>query len=439
MSACSGGGDDDTPDANGTTEAPPSTSSTLPPSSTTVALIAPTETTGARTALRAADGSALWSVASPNAYPTRPVTSDGVVFVRATDPCDEGAATVIAVDPLDGRELWRLAEPQLPPFFPSINAAVSDDIFVAGSGGRVRALDARTGAVRWERETDVDGGAIAGHGLAVVVGGGAEAAQTGIRLEAFDLATGAPRWQATAPTGLLVGAFATAHGFVAEIRGPTSVDGVPVMPHLTIVQLDPATGAQRWLLDAGTAEAVGTPSPGTDVLSFGILALTSPATVDPATGAVRYLDARNGVIVVDDATGVERWRRIAQPDPANALAGALELVGSGNGPHTADVVFVMAGLGDLLALDAASGAERWRRTDLPVHPRAIGAVGDLVVLPGIPPVVVDGEIGSPGTPTIAVHGEDGTDAWTATDAYGMAGGDSSVVLLAAGPTGSCLD
>jgi outer membrane protein assembly factor BamB len=104
-------------------------------------------------------------------------------------------------------------------------AVDGDNVYAAGHGGDVRALELATGRERWRADTGLElaGGPAVGEGLVVVGGSGGE-------LVALDEATGAKRWQ-VATGGEVLTAPTVSHGIViartvdGRLRGLRVSDG----------------------------------------------------------------------------------------------------------------------------------------------------------------------------------------------------------------------
>jgi outer membrane protein assembly factor BamB len=240
-----------------------------------------------------------------------------------------------------------------------------DAVFVADNDGAFRALDAATGQERWR--APLGGGAT---GAAVV---GTTVLTGGDALVARDTATGDERWRlgpamaVTAPV---------ACGELAYAGGARGVFAIEV-----------ATGAERWRFLTGTA--MGAPAASGDAVAVrsgdGVLYV-----LDAATGRERWsvgtgggplpvlaggavvvgaergaLGGRHGTLTVFDlGAGGERWRVelsagvTGAPTPSGplatpALAGETVYLAAGSGGP-------VDGSGSLVALDAATGAVRWR-------------------------------------------------------------------------------
>jgi outer membrane protein assembly factor BamB len=228
---------------------------------------------------------------------------------------------VVAVDVRSGDVRWRSDEAGL-----YSSPAVAGGLVYAGDvdgsskpGGRLAALDAATGALRWAFETNGDV-----YGSPVVAGDAVYVEDdTGI-LYALDTASGGERWQAQ---------IASEAGGDPAVAGDTVYIGA--LDTGDLLALDAATGAERWRLDLGDG-TLSTPS-----VAGGTVYTTGARLLDE--------DTAEGVLVAADAaTGADRWR--------------VELdAWSSSSPAVVDgTVYVGDVSGQLYAFDAETGAERWR-------------------------------------------------------------------------------
>lgn len=150
----------------------------------------------------------VYQVAGNGQVETSAIVADGVMYV--TEP----PTTVTALDPRNGRPIWSYARPMPSNLrnigFPLTNRGVAildDKVFVGTLDGAVVALDAATGAVRWEAKV---GDNATGHSITmaplavkdkIVVGiSGGEAGIRGF-IDAYDAKTGKLAWRTyTVPT-----------------------------------------------------------------------------------------------------------------------------------------------------------------------------------------------------------------------------------------------
>jgi outer membrane protein assembly factor BamB len=227
----------------------------------------------------------------------------------------------------------------------------------------VYALDARTGAMRWRVWTggrEFTAPAIA-NGV-VYIG-----SQDG-SISALDASTGAVRWR-VATSGRGVSSPAVANGAVY-----VGING-------SLVALDASTGALRWQFPPKTSPSpttgasLGTVRPQVQPSGFPYFAFSTPVV---ANGVV-YADSEGdqSVYALDATTGALRWQFLPPPsDNGFPEAPAVER----------GVVYVVSGHneplgsahGSIYALDATTGALRWRVHDS-THAYSAPAVADGVI------------------------------------------------------------
>ncbi|MEO8027426.1 MAG: PQQ-dependent dehydrogenase, methanol/ethanol family [Bryobacteraceae bacterium] len=144
----------------------------------------------------------VYQLTTPGTNETSPIVANGVMYIS------EPPSNVTALDVRTGRKLWnyaRLTPPDLQTIgFPRTNrgvAVLDDMVFVGTIDAHIVALDARSGAVRWDTQVaDYKTGhcitlaplAIKGKVLIGISGG-----EAGIRgfVDAYDAKTGARAWR----------------------------------------------------------------------------------------------------------------------------------------------------------------------------------------------------------------------------------------------------
>jgi outer membrane protein assembly factor BamB/predicted phosphodiesterase len=240
-----------------------------------------------------------------------------------------------------------------------------------GDTGGVTAVDLATGAIRWRARTKkpIRGGLAFVDGLVVTT-------QIDGNVLAFDAQTGAVRWQRAMSTG-----FAPQAG--AVFSPPTVLGDVVFVGHQrAIAALSAHDGAVRWHDDpipegrfSQSAAAIGI-GHGLAVGTFhheagGVIAW------DASTGERRWsyvnlttvaieaapVIGENAVYIVSGATevtaldfrGTPRWQ--VKLDPQGFEWGSASI---GTPALAAGALIVPTMYGDLVALDAATGKERWR-------------------------------------------------------------------------------
>ncbi|MFE5820085.1 serine/threonine-protein kinase [Streptomyces sp. NPDC056479] len=328
---------------------------------------------------------------------------------KGAPQCSYGAGKVLcaqsglvyALDPLDGRLLWR---------HPVDASHVSGPPFMAGGlvhpwaepGSRLEALDPATGKARWQRDMPAAATSSAVGGMLLLTG--ADGTVTGV-----DGASGDTKWSRTVP-GHTEPYFVSFAGDPLAYATRTSEDGSSTR----VTALDPATGDVRW--DArlkGTLELVGTSdgsaflvavdgiySDTRAVIRYSPADRTSqrvplPLPVSQAHGTVRgnvvYLVGDGGSLVaVDMAARKQLWSL-----PTSVLRTSSPVT---DGRY----VYLSAPDGRLLAVDARSGRL------LGETPVRLGVNPDRLT-PDLPePVLVDGRVyaSAPDGTVFAVDGRD---------------------------------
>ena len=278
-----------------------------------------------------ASGAKRWDHAGPacGAGGSLPVLSvGGGVLAAATD------AGLVGLDATDGHERWTAALGGVP-------QALTGDatgLVVDGATGKLVGLDPATGKQRWQLDGG-DGGAPPIAGSGTLVNAVPDTSGAMLVVTTYDLVTGAPRWHISLPGTDLQAALSGAL-VVLAVTGQSAAD--PATPAVALVAFDARTGAQRWRHDdAGTA-------------------LGLPLVGDPSTGQV--------VTTIMPSNG-DQPDAVAFGPAGQTLWKADGLVATTMG---AGLVLAIAGDGSaLVALDAASGKERWRSK----VPASVGGVG----------------------------------------------------------------
>ncbi|MFF2073922.1 PQQ-binding-like beta-propeller repeat protein [Kitasatospora sp. NPDC058162] len=235
-------------------------------------------------------------------------------------------------------------------------------LYVSGSDGSMRALDPRTGAVRWSRAID-SSDAISGYmgGRPAAAGDGAVYTATSTGLQALDAATGEVRWQVPVPEWAELPAERTP---IAVGGGAVfAVHGGALHAH------DPATGEARWSKTSGAGDFLAADGDTVYVGGVGVRAF------DARTGEQRWVQesipgvkstpvVHQGAVLLtynigtatttwvcslEAATGRVRWQRMQQ--------------GAGNCPLSAAnrTVCFLSG-GHLTGMDTETGEPRWTAT-----------------------------------------------------------------------------
>ncbi|WP_051712734.1 PQQ-binding-like beta-propeller repeat protein [Spirillospora albida] len=225
------------------------------------------------------------------------------------------AASTPAAPPPQARQLWKRDIG----FDPYGGLAAGDRLlYVSADQGRLFALDPRTGRERWRYRTGDRGEGAASWRTPVPAGGVLYAGWPDANgpLFAFDADSGRVRWRSPV---------------AADARDPAVGGGLVVACSKDCHALDARTGAERWRRSLG------------NVLGA-VPVIAGPAVFVNSLDALHALDLRSGRT---------RWRRAMEQQPTGGEGARGPVVAGG-------LVLCSNGVGDLLALDAATGRERWR-------------------------------------------------------------------------------
>lgn len=319
------------------------------------------------------------------------------------------------------------------------------------------------------------------------------------RLRAYDLATGAIRWEAGPEIQVVAASMTVALGTVVvgvpgRIDDSAAISGTPEPVAFSVVGIDAATGVVRWStpVDDATISPVvangivfmtvkGSALVAIDVVTGNLLwerdapsvGETGPAVAD---GIVTVTLGETGTAAYTARTGELLWsvgqpETLPTPNPAQsdgypttgpAMGNGLVVYGSGRPlpPYPAEEYE------DIIALDATTGAERWRAiVDAFIYEPVSIADGTVYVQGGdgiralnaetgsvrwqfatldgqavsTAPTVVDGVVytGGHGQRVYALNANDGAILWSAMTWQGISGpvtvgGDIVVVASGAG-------
>ncbi|MFC9546115.1 serine/threonine-protein kinase [Streptomyces sp. NPDC056956] len=231
---------------------------------------------------------------------------------------------VVALDPADGRTLWRHDLPRTPRSEPP---AVAGGLVHPSLDriGDLEALDPATGRRAWHRDAPAYEGVRAAGDMLLLTR--ADGTVTGV-----DGATGRTAWSRRVP-GQAVPYFSS---FAGEADEPSAYATSPSADGrgTRITAVDPATGDVRW-----DAELAGSLTP-----------------VGAADGSVYLLV---GGAVDGDATGVVRYTPGSTDEDSRRVTLTVPVGQAEAGVH-GDTVYLMGGGGSLVAVDMAAGKELWR-------------------------------------------------------------------------------
>jgi serine/threonine-protein kinase len=289
-------------------------------------------------ALDARTGEERWTSTVPVEPQSAPAVVDGRIYVGTWEKGDKGA--VVALDTATGTELWRFpilldVDSEVGPFsdlqiyrrtVASSPAVTNGVVYAAIPGNFIVALDAASGEERWRKSIPPSNSSPA------VVDGVVYVGAHDRSILALDAATGEERWRRSLPQ--IPNTPVVADGTVYINCGNRS-DGSGGW----VFALDAVTGEERWHFARpdDTLSAFIAPTVAGGMVYVGTV--NAPGVVGADQWVFEALDAE---------TGVTRWQ--------------VDVVGQLNQPVIADgVVYFGTGLDrSLLAVDAATGAERWR-------------------------------------------------------------------------------
>ncbi|MFF9122863.1 serine/threonine-protein kinase [Streptomyces sp. NPDC014889] len=251
----------------------------------------------------------------------KPVAGEG------TPQCSYGAGKLIcarpglvyALDPADGKLLWRHSVPKM---LTSVPPVVAGGLVqpMADHGRRLEALDPDSGRPRWQSDVPAYSGVQCAGGMVLLTG-------TDGLVRAVDAASGETKWSRPVP-GLPLPHFSAFAGDPLAYAVTTSADGGGTR----VVAVDPETGDVRWEARLpGTLAPVGSRN--------GSLVLLSSEPVFGRTDAVVRYTPRTRTSV-----------RVALSVPRDSVQAGVH----------GDVVHLLGAGGSLDAVDLGARKVRWR-------------------------------------------------------------------------------
>ncbi|MEQ9570177.1 MAG: PQQ-binding-like beta-propeller repeat protein, partial [Longimicrobiales bacterium] len=274
----------------------------------------------------------VWRTDAGGPVTSAPAVDDTRVYAAHHD------GTLVAVGRHDGAVRWRSdLGPALPwawglegwDYLGSSPVLGSGLVVVGSADGRVRAVDADTGAEVWAVAT---GGRV--RSSPAMADGTVYVGSADGSVRALVLATGAERWRFESEGVAIDGAD---FGFDRRpvTGGPSVADGQVYVGSrdARMYALDAVTGRLVWSHDDDGASAwvISTPAVWNDLVIFGRSSSAKVQAVDAATGALRWEVTLGGPV-------------FSSPVVADGRA-----------------YVTTGGAGELVALDAATGAVQWRR------------------------------------------------------------------------------
>lgn len=210
-------------------------------------------------------------------------------------------------------------------------AADASTVYFLTMAHEVDARDASTGALRWRARTGEPGPTTAGSTMMLA---GDVAIAGDYNVVAFDQRDGALRWRFTPADGYGPGMYLGASAGDLVFAGS---------PSGRLYAIDHRTGTARWSHTVGDdgKTTVYEPASDGDAVVAGFTTFTAPNT--------------GGIVVLDAASGRERWRT-AFPRPADAT---LDSGWAGGPVLLTDEVLAVSAEGVVFAFDRRTGSVRW--------------------------------------------------------------------------------
>ncbi|NVB81344.1 MAG: PQQ-binding-like beta-propeller repeat protein [Kofleriaceae bacterium] len=319
-----------------------------------------------------------------------PAIARDKVYVAVTDLGDGNSGGVVALDLVTGALKWRVATAK--PLRGGL-VVVLGTVIAPQIDGVVLGLDAETGAVRWRDELTPRRGAMSPEAGALF---GAPVAESGDvfvghqrTLAAIAGDVGTPLWvtepvpdgmdsQSAAAvavgSGIAVGTFNRALGGVIAWDRDTGKRLWSYLGAETVaINASPIISDDSIYIVSGADEVTSLDHAGQvrwrtkldpDGFDWGNATIGTPAF---ASGILVVPTLYRDLVALDAATGVELWRRAAVPGPLHTThyRGAGEAGFAASPVITGDLVWAVDTSGKLTAFDLASGATAWT-TDLGV-------------------------------------------------------------------------
>ncbi len=250
----------------------------------------------------------------------------GVLVAALGDRTPSAASAHETVAGNDASTIWRVEGQAWGS--PAVDGST---VYFLGKTHEVVALDTETGVERWRAHTGEAG--LATSGSAVFIAGDVVAAAD-YNVVAFDRRDGSLRWRFTPTDGYAPGIY------LGAPSGELIFSGSPAA---RVYAIDHRTGTARWsslVVDDGKT-TVFQPVTDGEIVAAGYTTFTAPQT--------------GGIVVLDAATGRERWRA-PFPRPADPL---LDSSWAGGPLLTQDIVIAVSGEGVIFAFDRQSGSLLW--------------------------------------------------------------------------------
>ncbi|MEV4916336.1 PQQ-binding-like beta-propeller repeat protein [Streptomyces tirandamycinicus] len=275
--------------------------------------------------IHASDGPTLYTLDAGNGGERWRTTTDAWVYsveaARGTVVTATRGGGVQGWEAAGGEKLWEITGAQTDFETPGAGPALHDDTVYVCRGGRLQALDARTGTERWSYPIG-DAASCGGAPARVTqAADGCTYLAAGTRVLCIDTVTGHVRWHFEAPAVFLSppvlapGPAVTGGGiYLADYLG-------------TVYALDAATGKDRWRIATEARQSV------------------EPVLV--ADGSI-HVGSGSALYTLDAVTGTPKWRFAAGGEVTGSPVVADGRIHFGSADHV------------LYTLDAAGGQLRWK-------------------------------------------------------------------------------
>ncbi|MEU7189628.1 PQQ-binding-like beta-propeller repeat protein, partial [Streptomyces sp. NPDC045369] len=275
--------------------------------------------------IHASDGPSLYALDAADGTEQWRLGSDGWIYALTADRGTVVTGTrgggVQAWEAATGERLWETGGVQTDFETADLGPVLHEGTVLVWADGRLKALEARTGAERWSYPVG-DTASCGGVPVRLLPApDGAVYVTAGTRVLAIDLARGEVRWHFEAPAAFL--------SRPAFAPGPAVTGGgLYLADYLgTVYALDAADGRDRWRIATEARQS------------------TEPVLV--ADGAV-HLGSGQALYTLDAVTGTPRWRFQAGGEVIGAPVVADGRVHFGSADHC------------LYTLDATGGQLRWK-------------------------------------------------------------------------------
>lgn len=304
---------------------------------------------GTASALRSSDGTVVWErLTEP--MPVEVLTDGRHVITLGFRGCHNSGHLAV-LDAASGREQWSIATAG---GFGRRAVALAGDVVVNASDGVVTALDIDDGDELWSRG-DLPSGDLLVAGIAgsTVVGVHDFVGTPGSsRLISVDPTAGTTRWDVPLDgLGQVVDVAIVGELLVARLMGNGRADA----GRTTVVAVELADGSIRWQRDLGISE-ISEPLMVAEDHVVVALRTYSWTTTDEDGNVIDEMAPSASIVVLDTATGDERWRIDREFDISDDGVRDVQAMNT-------DESLVIARDGEqFVALEASTGAPLWSKS-----------------------------------------------------------------------------